>query len=58
MTFFTTRTQTLSIEEYDELVALKNAINTNPASVHPEHMEKFTEFLVRSWEGDGFNLPS
>lgn len=52
MTFFTTRTQTLSKEEYDELVALKNAINLNPASVHPGHMERFTELLVRSWESD------
>lgn len=52
MTFFTTRTETLSKEEYDELVALKNAINLNPASVVPSHMERFTELLVRSWESD------
>ena len=41
----------LSTEEWDELVALKNAINYNPASVHPKKMELFTELLVRSWEG-------
>ena len=43
----------LSTEEWDELVALKNAINYNPASVHPKKMELFTELLVRSWEGKG-----
>jgi hypothetical protein len=41
----------LSDEEWNELVALKNAINYNPASVHPRKMELFTELLVRSWEG-------
>ena len=40
----------LSDEEWNELVALKNAINYNPASVHFEKMELFTELLVRSWE--------
>jgi len=30
---------------------LKKAINTNPAAVHPDKMEKFTELLVRSLEG-------
>lgn len=43
----------LSDEEWNELVALKDAINLNPASVHPEKMELFTELLVRSlaWVG-------
>jgi hypothetical protein len=39
----------LSTEEWNELVALKEAINYNPASVHPKKMELFTELLVRSW---------
>ena len=39
----------LSTEEWKELVALKEAINYNPASVHPEKMELITELLVRSW---------
>jgi hypothetical protein len=43
----------LTQEEWSELVALKNAINYNPASVHPKKMELFTELLVRSWEGKG-----
>jgi hypothetical protein len=40
----------LSDEEWNEMVALKNAINTNPASVHPEKMERFTELLVKSFD--------
>jgi hypothetical protein len=32
--------QELTQEEWNELVALKNAINTNPASVHYDKMEK------------------
>jgi hypothetical protein len=47
----------LSEEEWNELVALKNAINQNPASVHPEKMELFTELLVRSLEGKCDPLP-
>lgn len=39
----------LSDDEWNEMVALKNAINLHPASVHPDKMEKFTELLVRSW---------
>ena len=39
----------LTTDEWKELVALKEAINYNPASVHPEKMELFTELLVRSW---------
>ena len=39
----------LTQEEWNELVALKEAINYNPASVHPDKMELFTELLVRSW---------
>jgi len=51
MTLSKTSTEELTIEEWDELVALKNAININPAAVHPDKMEKFTELLVRSLEG-------
>jgi hypothetical protein len=53
MTLSKTGTEQLSQEEWNELVALKNAINDNPATVHPEKMEKFTELLVRSLEGKG-----
>jgi hypothetical protein len=51
MTFSRTGAKDLTEEEWNELVALKNAINQNPASVHPEKMELFTELLVRSLEG-------
>jgi DNA-directed RNA polymerase subunit E'/Rpb7 len=47
-------TQTdLSNDEWNELVALKNAININPATVHPDKMELFTALLVKTLEGKG-----
>lgn len=53
MTLFTERKSDLTEAEWEELVALKEAINENPAAVHPEKMELFTELLVRSLEGKG-----
>jgi len=50
MTLSKSGTEELTKEEWNELVALKNAINDNPAAVSPEKMELFTELLVRSWE--------
>lgn len=47
----------LTREEWDELMALKNAINDHPASVHFEKMERFTELMVRSLEGKGDSIP-
>jgi hypothetical protein len=38
-------------EEWEELCALKNAINEYPAAVHYEQMERFTELMVKSLEG-------
>ena len=43
----------LSNDEWNELVALKDAINNNPATVHPDKMELFTALLVKSLEGKG-----
>lgn len=43
----------LTTEEWNELVALKNAINYNPSSVHYEKMERFTELMVKTLEGKG-----
>jgi len=43
----------LSEEEWNELVALKNAINEYPQSVCPTRMERFTEYLVRSMKEKG-----
>jgi hypothetical protein len=57
MTLAKTGTNELTAEEWSELVALKNAINDNPATVCPEKMELFTELLVRSLEGKGDNTP-
>jgi hypothetical protein len=39
---------TLTEDEWQELDALRKAINVNPASVHPEKQERFTELFVRS----------
>jgi hypothetical protein len=38
----------LTDEEFNEMTALKNAINQLPQSVSPQKMETFTEYLVRS----------
>lgn len=46
-------TKNLTKDQWDEMVALKNAINDNPATVHPDKMERFTELLVKSLEGKG-----
>ena len=43
----------LTEEEWKELAALKNAINDSPASVHYEHMERFSELLVKSLQERG-----
>jgi hypothetical protein len=43
----------LTNEEWNELVALKEAINYDPAQVHYEKMERFAELMVRTLEGKG-----
>ena len=53
MTLAKTGTSELTKEEWDELVALKEAINYDPSTVTYEKMEKFTELMVRSLEGKG-----
>jgi hypothetical protein len=53
MTLARTGTSELTKEEWDELVALKEAINYDPSTVTYEKMEKFTELMVRSLEGKG-----
>lgn len=35
-------------QEWNELNALRSAINHNPASVHPDKMELFTTLFVKS----------
>jgi hypothetical protein len=51
MTLPKTSNETLTKEEWDELVALKEAITYRPASVSAEKMEKFAELMVRTLEG-------
>jgi hypothetical protein len=53
MTLTRTRTGTLNKDEWEELFALKNAINDDPASVIPEKMERFSELMVRSLQEKG-----
>lgn len=47
----------LSSEEWNELIALKEAINFHPQSVSSYQMEKFTELMVRSLSGKGDPFP-
>ena len=51
MTLPKTGTDLLTTEEWDELVALKDAITYSPQTVSAQKMEKFTELMVRSLEG-------
>jgi hypothetical protein len=56
MTLARTGTSELTKEEWNELVALKEAINYYPLVVSASKMEKFTELMVRSLEGKGDSL--
>ena len=51
MTLAKTGSETLTQEEWNELVALKEAISYAPQTVSAEKMEKFAELMVRSLEG-------
>jgi hypothetical protein len=53
MTLTKTVTGALSTEEWEELVALKKALNEDPASVHFEKMERFSDLMVRSLQERG-----
>ena len=53
MTLTRTIAGTLTTGEWEELFALKNAINDDPASVIPEKMERFSELMVRSLQEKG-----
>jgi hypothetical protein len=48
MTYQTKRDIKLTEKEYNEMVALKKAINEYPQAVVPEKLEEFAEYLVRS----------
>lgn len=51
MTLAKTGTEVLSKDEWNELIALKDAITYAPQTVSAEKMEKFAELMVRSLEG-------
>ena len=51
MTLAKTGSDNLTQEEWNELIALKEAITWSPQTVSAEKMEKFTELMVRSLEG-------
>lgn len=53
MTFPKFTTQYLTETEWNEMDALRKAINDNPSAVHPEKMEEFTEYFVRSLKERG-----
>lgn len=53
MTISDCGTGKLTKEEWNELNALRQAIQYNPSTVTPEKMEKFTGLFVRSLEGKG-----
>ena len=57
MTLSKTGTSELTQEEWNELVALKEAITWCPQTVSVEKMEKFAELMVRSLEGKGDCTP-
>jgi hypothetical protein len=53
MTLSKTSMDYLTKEEWNELNALREAINYDPSQVCPQKMEKFTELFVRSLYGKG-----
>lgn len=53
MTIQPTKNEQLTEQEWNEMVALKSAINYQPQSVAPHKMEMFTEYLVRSLKQKG-----
>ena len=57
MTLPKTSTEILTEEEWDELVALKEAITYAPQTVSAQKMEKFAELMVRTLEGKGDRAP-
>ena len=57
MTLPKTNAATLTEEEWNELVALKEAITYAPQTVSAHKMEKFAELMVRSLEGKESNTP-
>ena len=57
MTLPKSSSEVLTQEEWNELVALKEAITYAPQTVSAEKMEKFAELMVRTLEGKSDPLP-
>jgi len=57
MTLAKTGSEVLTQEEWNELVALKEAITYAPQTVSAQKMEKFAELMVRTLEGKESNAP-
>ena len=53
MTFSKKTNTELTKEEFDEMIALKNAIDYNISQVAPQKMEEFSDYLVRSLKERG-----
>ena len=53
MTLSSGKQEKLTDDEWKEMAALKNAINYRPSAVHPDKMEEFTQYLVRSMKEMG-----
>ena len=58
MTLPKTNAEYLTHEEWNELNALREAINYNPSQVCPQKMEEFTALFVRSLYGKGNSVSS
>ena len=48
MTFISKTTNNLTAEEKSEMEALRELMQFSPNSVHPDKMEKYTNYLVRN----------
>ena len=57
MTLAKTGSEVLTKEEWNELIALKEAITYAPQTVSAQKMEKFAELMVRTLEGKSSNTP-
>jgi hypothetical protein len=53
MSLSKTNSEYLTQEEWEELDALRKAINYDPSQVCPQKMEEFTALFVRSLYGKG-----
>ena len=53
MTFSKKTNTQLTDAEYNEMIALKNAIDYDISQVAPEKMEEFSDYLVRSLKERG-----